>query len=70
MTAVSASPCTNTKCINVTKLLTYDGDNGILWYRGYPIEQLSEYATFIEVAYLVIYGELPTQKELEYFQKE
>jgi len=45
-----------------------DGDNGILWYRGYPIEQLSEYASFLEVAYLVIYGELPTQKELDYFQ--
>ena len=49
--------------------ITYlDGENGILWYRGYPIEQLSEYSSFLEVAYLVIYGELPTQKELEYFQ--
>ena len=46
-----------------------DGDKGILWYRGYPIEQLSEYASFVEVAYLVIYGELPTQKELDYFQR-
>src|SRR5918995_774187 len=37
-----------------------DGDRGILWYRGYPIEQLAEHATFLEVAYLLIYGELPT----------
>ncbi len=45
-----------------------DGDNGILRYRGYPIEQLSEYASFIEVAYLIIYGELPTDSELKAFQ--
>jgi citrate synthase len=45
-----------------------DGDKGILRYRGYPIEQLSEYASFIEVAYLIIYGELPTEKELKAFQ--
>jgi citrate synthase len=37
-----------------------DGNRGILWYRGYPIEQLAEHATFLEVAYLLIYGELPT----------
>jgi citrate synthase len=42
-----------------------DGDRGILWYRGYPIEQLAEQATFPEVAYLLIHGELPTQKALE-----
>jgi citrate synthase len=42
-----------------------DGDKGILWYRGYPIEQLAEQTTFLEVAYLLIYGELPTQKALE-----
>jgi citrate synthase len=42
-----------------------DGDQGILWYRGYPIEQLAEQATFLEVAYLLIYGELPTARALE-----
>jgi citrate synthase len=41
-----------------------DGDRGILWYRGYPIEQLAEHATFLEVAYLLIYGELPTAMAL------
>lgn len=46
--------------------ITYiDGDRGILQYRGYPIEQLAEKSTFVETAYLVIHGELPTQKELE-----
>ncbi|MGA4669954.1 citrate synthase [Propionibacteriaceae bacterium Y1923] len=45
-----------------------DGDAGILRYRGYPIEQLAEKSTFIEVAYLLIYGELPTAEQLETFQ--
>lgn len=43
--------------------ITYiDGDKGILEYRGYPIEQLAEQSTFLEVAYLLIYGELPDKK--------
>src|SRR5688500_19246384 len=45
-----------------TSAITFlDGEEGILHYRGYPIEQLAENSTFIEVAYLLIYGELPTQ---------
>ncbi len=44
-----------------------DGDKGILRYRGYPIEQLAERSTFLECAYLVIYGELPTAEQLETF---
>ena len=48
--------------------ITYiDGDAGILRYRGYPIEQLAEKSTFIEVSYLLIYGELPTNEQLEQF---
>ena len=48
--------------------ITYiDGDAGILRYRGYPIEQLAEKSTFIEVSYLLIYGELPTPVQLEEF---
>jgi citrate synthase len=48
--------------------ITYiDGDAGILRYRGYPIEQLAEKASFLEVSYLLIYGELPTATELEDF---
>ncbi|HEX8816295.1 MAG TPA: citrate synthase [Terriglobales bacterium] len=44
-----------------------DGDKGILRYRGYPIEQLAEKCTFLEVAYLVLFGELPTQDQLRQF---
>ncbi|UVT26794.1 citrate synthase [Rhodococcus pyridinivorans] len=48
--------------------ITYiDGEKGILRYRGYPIEQLAEKSTFIEVSYLLIYGELPTAEQLEVF---
>jgi citrate synthase len=48
--------------------ITYiDGDAGILRYRGYPIEQLAAHKSFIEVAYLLIYGELPDAKQLEDF---
>src|SRR5215212_8006302 len=42
-----------------------DGDQGILEYRGYPIEQLAERSTYLEVAYLLIHGELPTQPQLD-----
>ena len=48
--------------------ITYiNGDEGVLQYRGYPIEQLAEKSTFLETAYLVIYGELPTQEQLVKF---
>jgi citrate synthase len=48
--------------------ITYiDGDAGILRYRGYPIEQLAEKSSFLEVSYLLIHGELPTQTQLEEF---
>ena len=42
-----------------------DGDAGVLEYRGYPIEQLAEQSTFLEVAYLLVHGELPSQEELD-----
>ncbi len=47
-----------------------DGEEGILRYRGYSIEDLCEKASFIDVAFLLIFGELPTKKELELFNKE
>ena len=47
-----------------------DGEKGILHYRGYPIEQLAEKASFMEVAYLLIYGELPTKQVLETFRDD
>jgi citrate synthase len=50
--------------------ITYlDGENGILRYRGYSIEELAENATFLEVAYLLVYGELPNIEELAYFDE-
>lgn len=56
---------------STTSAITYlDGENGILKYRGYKIEDLAEKSTFLEVAYLLIYGELPTQKEYEKFTRE
>ena len=48
--------------------ITYiDGEKGILLHRGYPIEQLAEKSTFMEVSYLLLHGELPTSKELDEF---
>jgi citrate synthase len=48
-----------------TSAITYvDGDAGILRYRGYPIDQLAEHSTFLEVAFLLIYGELPNAQQL------
>ena len=49
-----------------TSRITYiDGDKGILRYRGYPIEQLAEKCSYLEVAYLILYGELPNAKQYE-----
>ena len=51
--------------------ITYiDGDEGVLMYRGYPIEQLSEKSSFLEVAYLLMNGELPTEGEFSTFEQE
>jgi citrate synthase len=48
--------------------ITYiDGDKGILQYRGYPIEHLAEHCSFLEVAYLILNGELPNKKQLDEF---
>src|ERR671912_753211 len=47
-----------------------DGENGVLEYRGYPIEQLAEQSTYLEVAYLLIHGELPTQGQLDEWEHE
>lgn len=54
-----------------TSAITFlDGEEGVLHYRGYPIEQLAEKASFIEVSYLLLYGELPNQKELADFENQ
>ncbi|MET0585403.1 MAG: citrate synthase [Candidatus Binatia bacterium] len=48
-----------------SKITYIDGDRGILRYRGYPIEQIAEKSTYLETAYLVLYGELPNKAQLE-----
>jgi len=52
-----------------SKITFIDGDKGILRYRGYPIEQLAEKCSYLEVAYLLIHGELPTKGQLEEWTK-
>jgi citrate synthase len=47
-----------------------DGEKGILHYRGYPIEDLAKHSNFVEVSYLLIFGKLPSKKELQDFQKQ
>ncbi len=57
-----------TACCSST--ITYiDGEQGVLMYRGYPIDQLAERSSFIEVAFLLLYGELPAATELEAFDR-
>jgi len=58
----------NTACCT-SKICFIDGDKGILLYRGYPIEELAEKSTFIEVAFLLIYGELPNKEQLHIWNK-
>src|SRR6476661_3204134 len=60
-----------TNTASTRSAITYiDGDKGILEYRGYPIEQLAEQSTYLEVAYLLVHGELPTQPELDQWTHE
>ncbi|HTX23163.1 MAG TPA: citrate synthase [Steroidobacteraceae bacterium] len=50
-----------------SKITYIDGDAGVLLYRGYPVEQLAEKSTFMEVCYLVLHGELPSRRQLDEF---
>ena len=60
-----------TNTASTRSAVTYiDGDKGILEYRGYPIEQLAEKSTYLEVAYLLIHGELPTKEQHEQWVHE
>jgi len=53
-----------------SKITFIDGDQGILWYRGYPIEQLAEHSDYLETAYLILYGELPTARQGDEWARE
>ena len=59
----------NTACCR-SRITYIDGDNGILEYRGYPIEQLAEQSTYLETAYLILFGELPSGAQLEEWKKQ
>src|ERR1700722_10673518 len=50
-----------------SKITYIDGDEGVLLYRGYPIEQLADKSDFMEVCYLLLYGELPTRDQKDNF---
>lgn len=50
--------------------ITYSNESGVLMYRGYRIEELAQKSTFTEVAFLLLYGELPTKAELSYFENK
>lgn len=52
-----------------SKICEIDGEKGILRYRGYAIEELAEKSSFLEVTYLLIYGELPTKSQFELFNE-
>src|SRR6476620_5239345 len=58
-------PAFMTTAVCSSGITELDGDNGILRYRGYPIEQLAEQSTYLEVAYLLIHGELQTTEQYE-----
>src|ERR1700757_4658613 len=62
---MSYDPAFNNTALCKSKVSFIDGDNGILRYRGFPIEELAERSTYLETAYLIIFGELPSRKQLE-----
>ncbi len=62
---MSFDPAFKNTAATTSKITFIDGDKGILRYRGYPIEELAESSSFLEVAYLIIFGELPTKEQLD-----
>src|ERR1700675_3839073 len=62
---LSYDPAFNNTASCVSKITFIDGDAGILRYRGYPIEELAEKSTYLETAYLLLHGELPTASQLK-----
>ncbi|MGB5808886.1 MAG: citrate/2-methylcitrate synthase, partial [Polyangiales bacterium] len=67
---MSYDPAYKNTASTTSRITFIDGDKGILRYRGYPIEQLAEQSTFLEVAYLLLTGELPTELELDPFDHD
>ncbi len=67
---MSYDPAYKNTASTTSRITFIDGDKGILRYRGYPIEELAEHATFLEVAYLLLTGELPTARALDLFEHQ
>ena len=67
---VSYDPGLRNTAICRSGITFVDGKNGVLQYRGYPIEQLAEHSTFLEVVYLLVYGELPTQQLFDIWRRD
>jgi len=65
---MSYDPAFKNTASTISKITYIDGDKGILRYRGYPIQQLAKQCTFLEVAYLIIAGELPTAAQLDEYE--
>lgn len=63
-------PALMTTAATSSAITDLDGENGILRYRGYPIEQLAEQSTYLEVAYLLIHGELPDEEQFEVWRHD
>src|SRR5690606_35267316 len=63
-------PALSTTASTASKITELDGEAGILRYRGYPIEQLAEQSSYLEVAYLLIHGELPTRDQYDWWHHE
>ena len=62
-------PGFSSTCSTQSAITYIDGDAGVLLYRGYPVDQLAKHCSYIEVAYLILNGELPTPAELEAFDQ-
>src|SRR5215475_9863743 len=62
---MSYDPAFNNTASCISRVSYIDGDKGILRYRGYPIEELAEKSSYLETAYLLLYGELPTETQLK-----
>src|SRR6201985_2020987 len=66
---MSYDPAFNNTASCISRVTYIDGDAGILRYRGYPIEELAEKSTYLETAYLLLHGELPTANQLRDFSQ-
>jgi len=67
---MSYDPAFNNTASCISRITYIDGDKGILRYRGYPIEELAEKSTYLETAYLLLHGELPTDAQLKDWQHQ